>query len=117
VLALFLKRERERLYSSDEEDWLQMGIDTHQSQYKCEQSISLCLFWWALYHSACYNLQLFCAAVMAVEVSCFQLLSVYARNMSELVLLLAAPPTFDQFGNHVLCGDVFSDHLQPQHLL
>jgi hypothetical protein len=33
--------ERERLYSSDEEDWLQMGIDAHQSQYKCEQSINL----------------------------------------------------------------------------
>jgi hypothetical protein len=54
---------------------------------------------------------------MAVEVSCFQLLSVYAGKMSELVPLLAAPPTFVQFGNHVLCGHVFSDHLQPQHLL
>lgn len=38
----------------------------------------------------------------------FHLLSVYAGKMSELVPLLAAPPTFVQFGNHVLCDDVYS---------
>jgi hypothetical protein len=36
--------------------------------------------------------------LMAVKVSCFQLLSVYAGKMSELVPMLAAPPTFVQFG-------------------
>jgi len=40
--------ERERLYSSDKEDWLQMGIDAHQSQYNVNNQ-SPCAYFGGFY--------------------------------------------------------------------